>query len=101
MSGHMYNPYNQMLSATFEITAKSSATLDSPRASFTDPVPPAISVIKIKENYLTYNFFIFSEIDIYYKKIDPRKSKSNQDYFDCKIGLLDKDYKQVELVSTL
>jgi hypothetical protein len=34
--------------------------LDNPRASFTDPVPPANSVIKLKEHYLTYYFFKYS-----------------------------------------
>jgi hypothetical protein len=33
-----------------ETTTKSSVTLDKPRASLTDPVPPAMSVIKIKEH---------------------------------------------------
>lgn len=39
-----------MLSAIFETTVNSLAVLDNPRASFTDPVPPANSVINIKEH---------------------------------------------------
>lgn len=61
ISGHTYNPYNHKLSAIFEMMAKSSEILESPRAIFTEPVPPANSVINTKEHSCClYNFFKFS-----------------------------------------
>jgi len=60
MSGQMYNPWSHILSAIFGITIKSSTVFDNPLAIFTDPVPPAISVIKIwEQSCRLFSFFKF------------------------------------------
>ena len=51
ISGQMYNPWSHMLSAIFGIMIKSSVIFDNPLANFTEPVPPANRVIKIKEHF--------------------------------------------------
>jgi len=46
MSGQTYKPLNQKLSPILAIIDKLEVQLDSPRIIFTEPVPPAKTVIK-------------------------------------------------------
>src|SRR3712207_7845927 len=59
MSGHIYRPYSQILSPTFDITTIFFSRVASPLTSFIEPVPPARTVIvKCHEEKMTH--FIFS-----------------------------------------